>query len=71
MRYWTISFPGECGQHVVETWSEEQILKSYYGHWMLKMCEANLHDQISNEKCIEDWCIVHWAIETNEFGDKL
>ena len=24
MKYWTIVFPGECGQHVQETWSEDQ-----------------------------------------------
>ena len=72
MKYWTISFPGECGQHVVETWSEEQIFKSpYYKHWMLKMCEANKHELISDKRCIEDWITVHWAVETDQWGNKI
>ena len=71
MKYWTISFPGECGQHVTETWSEEQLLSSpYYKHWVLRMTEANKHQHISNENFIEDWCIIHWAIETDQFGRK-
>lgn len=71
MKYWTIVFPGECGQHVQETWTEEQILKSYYSYWFHKMCEVNKHDLISNERCIEDWVTVHWAMETDEFGNKI
>ena len=71
MKYYTIAFPGEFGQHVVETWSEEQILKSYSSYWYHKMCESNQHHLISNELCIEDWCTVHWAYETNEFGNAL
>lgn len=71
MKYWTICYPGEFGQHVQETFSEEQILKSYYKHWLHKMVEANKHDLISNERCIEDWITIHWAIETNEFGDRI
>lgn len=70
-KYWTISYPGKFGQHVQETFSEEQILKSYYKYWFHKMVEANKHDQISNENCIDDWRIVHWAEETNQFGEKI
>lgn len=69
MKYWTISFPGECDQHVTETWSEEQILKSsWYKHWFLKMSEANKHEQINNENAIGDWIVVHWAVESDEWG---
>lgn len=72
MRYWTMSFPGEFGQHVQETWSEEQLLKSpYYNRWIYKMCEANVHDKISNENFIDDWTVIHWAVETDEFGSVL
>lgn len=69
MKYWTIAFPGECGQHVTETWSEEQLLQSsYYKHWVHKMCEANKHEFITNDNFIDDWCVIHWAQETDEFG---
>ena len=70
-RYWTICFPGEEGQTVVETWSEEQILKSaYYRYWVYRMTEANKHSEISDENCIEDWKTVHWAVRTDQFGRK-
>jgi hypothetical protein len=72
MRYWTIAFPGECGQHVVETWSETQLLASaYYKHWVLRMIQANQHNNITNENFIDDWCTVHWAQQTDEWGNKL
>jgi hypothetical protein len=32
------------------------------------MCEANLHDKITNENFIDDWTVVNWAQETNQFG---
>ena len=67
-KYWTICFPGEFGQNVTETWSEEQILKSYYAHWTHKMVQANKHDQVGEQACIDDWVVVHWASRTDEFG---
>ena len=70
MKYYTIAFPGEFGQHVQETWNEEQIIKSYYTYWSTKMIQAGAGGVISRERCIEDWCVVHWATETDEFGNK-
>jgi hypothetical protein len=63
---WSITFPGEFDQDVVETWTEEQILKAYYTHWSTKMIKIGLGDDISKEKCIEDWCTVHWAWENSK-----
>ena len=71
MKYYTIVFPGEFGQHVQETWSTHQILKSYIKHWSMKMIQAGLGDTITEERCIEDWITVHWATETDEFGNKI
>lgn len=71
MKYWTIVFPGEFGQHVQETWSEDQIIKSYYTYWATKMIENYKGDLITRESCIDDWCVVHWAVETDEWGNKL
>lgn len=63
MKYYTISFPGECGQDVTETWTEKQILSSsWYRNWVLKMVENNQHKLITNENAIDDWCVVHWAV---------
>jgi hypothetical protein len=71
MKYYTIVFPGEFGQHVQETWNTKQILKSYYTYWVTKMIENSKEADISEHICIEDWCITHWAMETDEFGNKL
>lgn len=67
MKYYTICFPGECGQHVSETWSEDQIIESYYDYWCAQMRRKFENPYLSKEFCIEDWCTVHWAKETNEW----
>jgi hypothetical protein len=63
MKYYEICFPGEFDQHVVELWSEEQILKSYYTYWCGKMIQNVDNPDLNTNNCIEDWCTVHWAIE--------
>jgi hypothetical protein len=71
MKYYTIVFPGEYGQHIQETWRTDQILKSYYTYWVTKMIQNHKQSDISEDLCIEDWIISHWAEETDEFGNKL
>ena len=45
-----------------ETLSDTDILDQYFPYWMSKMIEAKRPDfEITPERCIEDWCIVHWA----------
>ena len=51
MKYWTIAFPGEFGQHVKETWNEEQIIESYYSYWTQKMIIAGKGAEVSRENC--------------------
>lgn len=69
MKYWTIAFPGEFGQHVVETWTEKQIIESYWTYWCTRMIQAKKDaSEMTTERCIEDWCTVHWAVETDEWG---
>lgn len=72
MKYYTIAFPGECGQHVQETWSEEQIMKSaWYRNWVLKVVQADRAYLLTEQNAIDDWIVVHWAIETDQWGNKL
>ena len=71
MKYWTISFPGGYGQHVVETWSEDQIIKSYYVYWAGKMIQNVPNADLSKDNCIDDWRTIHWAIETDQWGNTL
>ncbi len=69
MKYYTIAFSGDCGQHIEETWSEDQIIKSYYTYWSQKMIENVKQADISRENCIADWVVVHWGQETDQFGN--
>mgnify|MGYP003338562724 FL=1 len=71
MKYWTIVFEGEWDQLVRETWSEDQIIESYYKYWSTCNLINDPQSDISREHCIEDWIVVHWAVETDEFGNKL
>lgn len=71
IKYWTIVFPGEYGQHVQETWSEKQILKSYYPHWCGMMIQNVAAPDLDEKRCIDDWVVVHWAERTDEFGNKI
>lgn len=71
MKYWTIAFPGERGQNVVETWSEKQILDSYFPYWCEMMVKSGKGDFVNEADCIDDWCVVHWAVETDEWGNRL
>ena len=72
MKYWTIVFPGEEDQHVQETWSEEQILRSsWYRNWVLMMVQADKAHLMTDKAAIDDWCVVHWAEETDQWGNRL
>lgn len=72
MKYYTIVFPGEFGQHVQETWSTEQILESYWDYWCERMYKAGKDPEVHTfQDCIDDWCTIHWAEETDEFGKKI
>ena len=70
-RYWTIVFPGEFGQHVQETWNEDQIIASYFKYWCVNMIQSGHGDQVTRERCIDDWCVVHWAVKTDQWGNSL
>jgi len=72
MRYYTIAFLGDEGQHIQETWSEQNILLSAWGrHWVTKMQSVGKLDQICDKNLIDDWIVVHWGVETGQFGDQL
>ena len=69
MKYYSISFPGECGQDVVETWSEKQILSSgWYKNWVMMMVQGDKAHLIEDKTAIDDWCVTHWAIEVEKPG---
>lgn len=69
MKYWTISYPDEDGNDITETLSEAEILRDYWNHWYGKMCEKFGEEYVnlkySKQDCIDDWVIVHWAVESD------
>lgn len=71
MKYYTICYPGEHGQHVQETFSEYQILQSYFDYWYQQMRKVDKLDEISIKNCIEDWVVGHWAWTSDELGNAL
>lgn len=48
----------EGGTHEM---SRAEILAEYFEYWKDQMTKAGKEDQISEEHCIEDWCVVNWA----------
>jgi len=66
MRYWTICYPdvntlGQDYNHW-ETLSDQDILDQYWVYWFVKMINNQQPlEELTSERCIEDWCIVHWA----------
>lgn len=70
-KYYTISYPGNMGQHIQETLSEDQILQIYYEYWSNRMKKVGKEYKISEYNCILDWASVHWATESDKFGNPL
>lgn len=68
MIYYKINFDGEFGQHVEEIWSEKQVLDSYFPYWCEQMVKSGHGDEVNEKRCIDDWCVVHWAIEVPKPG---
>ena len=72
MKYYSISFPGECDQDVTEVWSEKQILSSaWYRNWVYMMVQGDKAHLIDDKTAIDDWCVVHWAIEVLKEGYEM
>lgn len=72
MKFYTIVEPGDDGTTpVYSTLSEHEILAEYFDYWSRRMKEVGKKDEINTQSCIEDWCIVHWAWETDANGDAI
>lgn len=69
MKYWSIGYPDENGNDVVETLSEKEILDQFWDHWYNKMCKKfgkeYVDSNYTEQDCIYDWIVVHWAWESN------
>lgn len=64
MKYYSYVEPDDSQEMspVFVVMSEKEILAEYYDYWCSKMREVGKEDEISEQRCIEDWCVIHWAI---------
>jgi hypothetical protein len=61
-RRWRYVEPGDDG--VTPVWhelTEAEIIATYFAWWSGRMRQAGKSDLISEDACIDDWVVVHWA----------
>ena len=63
MRKFRWNEPGDDGENIVMTTTDEEIIANFYPHWCEQMRKAGKDAWISYEECIEDFVAVHWAEE--------
>lgn len=64
MRKWTYVEPAEDG--VTPVWitlTDDEIIDFYYEYWAGMMRKAGKVDMINRENCIQDFAVIHWAVE--------
>lgn len=73
MKTYRYQFPNghnEDGSTIVgeEFLTETEILDKYWEYWVSQMVDrfGPKCDKITQERCIEDWVVVHWAVEVKE-----
>lgn len=73
MKYWSIGYPDEDGNDVVETLSEREIVEQYWHYWYGRMCDKYGKEHVDAhytvQDCIDDWVVVHWAWESTVNGE--
>ena len=47
--------------------TEEDVLDHYWEHWKDRMTKANKTELITESNCIEDFIIVNWAVECEDY----
>lgn len=76
MKYYTYVEPEDDGiTPVVRTLSEAQILAIYWDSWYgimtSHLTKEIFWNNFNPSVCIEDWCSVHWAVETDKDGNEI
>lgn len=65
MKYWIYVEPAS-ETSMLPVWtilSEKAILAQYWDYWYDRMRLAGNGAEISEQRCIEDWVTIHWAVE--------
>lgn len=65
MKLYSMIEPGLNSEPVEVIYTEDDILESYWDYWNEKMIVkyGPFHPLITKDRCIEDWCALHWAWE--------
>lgn len=64
MRYFSFVEQGDDGDcYWGVLMSERQILRDYFPYWKAQMERVGKSAEISEAACVEDFCVVHWAVE--------
>ena len=59
---WVYLVPGDDGvTPITVTMTEAEILRDYFPYWKTQMIKAGKSDLISEQHCVEDWVVIHWA----------
>jgi hypothetical protein len=62
MRRWSYVEPGDDGvTPVTVTMTDDDIIRDYYAWWKGEMERAGKTHLISEQHCIDDFVVVHWA----------
>lgn len=66
-RYWTLVYPIkhptlDFDIDKWETLSDTEIIDQYWHYWFINMLKADRpNSELTIERCIDDFCVVHWA----------
>lgn len=63
MRYFRLVSSDGKGNFYEETLSEKDVLDYYWPYWKKEAEKRGVI--VSEESCIEDWVMVHWAEEVD------
>jgi hypothetical protein len=63
MKKYTFVEMSETGAAIDVIMTEQEIIDYYFDYWSNQMRKVGKENMISNERCIEDFCAVHWATE--------
>lgn len=63
MRKWAYPEQGDGGDPVTVVMTDEEVLATYYPWWSGEMKRLKRDALISEQNCIDDWVVVHWAQE--------
>ena len=63
MKIYQYCEPGDNDDVVYVRISETDIIREYFPYWSGMMRKVGNEHLITEERCIEDFCVIHWAYQ--------